>query len=279
MASLEILRHGHVNHFTDDYDATMAFYRDVLGGQPFREWEEKNFGARNALLTVGPLCIELFSPVKDGAIARSIASHGAGWHSMEWTVPDLAPAIEVVKQEGLRITDRTDSYVFTHPKDFSGLCLEVTHHTFEEDPRGGSGPLPGAGTGPDVLGFAGSPEVLVATKDLDAASARMASLTGRETETRVHPDLHGIGRGVAFGDHLVEHIGVDETGAGSVADRLAEHSEGIMAVVLPVNDIEHVGALLRERGVAEANLLSSEGVLWVLPAANQGASLGFRQVG
>jgi len=278
MAQLEVLRHGHVNHFTADYDATLAFYRDVLGGTPFMEWEEKDFGARNALISVGPLCIELFSPVTDGPIASWVASRGAGWHSMEWTVPALPEAIEAVDEQGLRITDRTDSYVFTHPKDFGGLCLEITHHLFPDDPRGADGPLPGAGTGADLLGFVGGPEVHVATRDVDAAAERMTALTGRATRTRRHVDLHGIGRGVDFGDHLVEHIGVDESGTGSVATRLADHSEGIMAVVLPVADVEHVAGLLRKRGVDDAHLLSSDGVLWLLPDANQGACIGFRAV-
>src|ERR1700712_732719 len=136
-ASLQVQRHGHINVFADDYDGVIARHRDALGAKVFREWEEKDHGGKNALWLAGGTCFEIFAATNpDQAIGQWVAKQGPGWHSIEWTVPSLDEAIEIVKERGLRITDSDPgNYIFTHPRDLHGLCLELTSHHFDDDDR------------------------------------------------------------------------------------------------------------------------------------------------
>lgn len=142
---LDVMRHGHINHFTRDCGTTLAVLRDGFGGRAFSEWETPAAGSYNALVSLGPACVELFAP-RDSALAvgQWLARRPAGWHSLEWTVPDLDDAARELKTAGIRITERTDDYLFTHPKDLHGLALELTWHRFAGDPREeGAGSSPG----------------------------------------------------------------------------------------------------------------------------------------
>ena len=61
-ATLDVLRHGHVNQFAYDYDHVLKFYRDVFDAEVFMEFKEPDFGGANAVYLAGAACFEVFAP-------------------------------------------------------------------------------------------------------------------------------------------------------------------------------------------------------------------------
>ncbi|MGX7677470.1 VOC family protein [Jatrophihabitans sp. DSM 45814] len=208
-ATLNVERLGHVNVFADDYDAVLAVHRDVFGAKVFREWEEVAFGGKNALWLIGGTCIEIFAATSpDLAIGQWVGKNGPGWHSMEWTVPSLNEAIQTITERGIRITDRVEgAYVFTHPKDLHGVCLELTEHHFDNDDRDVAGWQPTYWSDEHPLGITGPATIKIASKQPAVAAADVAALVGRETYTRESPQLNAMGHGIAFADHALEFVG------------------------------------------------------------------------
>ncbi|HVW42687.1 MAG TPA: hypothetical protein VHC18_15175 [Amycolatopsis sp.] len=262
-AAFTVARLGHVNHFASDYDSALALHRGPLGGEVFREFETPPAGARNSLSSVGATCIEVFSPVAaDSPIGAWISRFGPGWHSIEWTVPDLAEAEEVVAARGLRTTERVaGSYLFLHPRDLHGLCLELTGATFPDDPRGRPGWDPAVGAGTNPLGITGGATVVLAVDDAAEVGEFFAGLTGRDI---VHDETLGAARATTldFGDHRLDCL----------AERGIEPGERLHTVRLPVSDLGSAKASLAERGIATAALDTTEGPALVLDlAATNGA--------
>jgi lactoylglutathione lyase/methylmalonyl-CoA/ethylmalonyl-CoA epimerase len=65
-------------------------------------------------------------------IARFVDRHGEGLHHVCLEVPELEPAVERLKQRGLRLVGdgvRTGAegarVAFVHPRDASGVLLEL----------------------------------------------------------------------------------------------------------------------------------------------------------
>ena len=79
MAPIEVLRHGHVNQAVPSNDVARALYVDQLGGELFSEWDDPAQGTHNALVLVGPVCIEWFAPTDPGGpMAGWIGRNGGG---------------------------------------------------------------------------------------------------------------------------------------------------------------------------------------------------------
>ncbi|NKQ52954.1 hypothetical protein HFP15_08685 [Amycolatopsis sp. K13G38] len=260
---LTVTRHGHVNHYTSDYDAALAVHRRALGGEVFSEFGTP--GSRNALSVVGSTCLQVFSPdAPDSPVASWIGRFGASWHSLEWTVADLAEAEEVVAARGFRVTDRmAGRYVFLHPKDLHGLCLELTAEHFPGDPREQPEWDPDVGAGGNLLGITGPATVVLAVTDAAAAGEFFAGLTGRDI---AHDDTLGAARATTldFGDHRLDCL----------ADPGLGPRERLYALRLPVPDLASAAASLTASGVPATPLSTTEGPALVLDtAATQGARI------
>jgi catechol 2,3-dioxygenase-like lactoylglutathione lyase family enzyme len=233
MSRVDVVRHGHINHAMPLYDKARQFYVDDLGADVFSEWEIAAQGTRNALLLVADACIELFAPTGElGGMAAWVARYGGGWHSLEWTVSDLPAAVAAVEQRGIRLTDVTPAYVFTHPKDCHGLCLELTPARFPGDER--DEPEWGARRAEDpvpvgALGIVGLDCIRVSAPDAEAAASWLTELTGQPvaSERRLdHLDARAVR--VDFHDHAIEFAEPD--GDGPMAEFVASNGARIHAV-------------------------------------------------
>jgi LAO/AO transport system kinase len=88
---------------------------------------------RVAMLAVGQSRIELLEATsEDSTIARFVAKRGEGLHHIALRVPDLALAVERMKERGLRlVSDRIQvgagghRYVFVHPASANGVLVEL----------------------------------------------------------------------------------------------------------------------------------------------------------
>jgi hypothetical protein len=270
MPTVQVERLGHVNVYAADHERVQGYQVRVLGGRPFREWEEPASGGRNALVRIAGTVVENFSPTRpDGAIGRWLARHGSGWHSLEWTVPSLDEALATLRARGIRITEHVEgAYAFTHPRDCHGISIELTERRFPGDLRDRAGWSPPARGEENPLRIAGPVGIAVASRDPGTAATWLADLTGAvdvRTGRPGGPDAGSVS--VAFPDHVIEFRAPVMHSAGDpLADFLRVKGERIFAVSFPVADLAAARAALS----GSARRFDQAGSLLVLPADDTG---------
>ena len=111
----------------------VAFYEGVLGlkisGYETIEQEK----TKVAMVPVGDTRIELLEPTAtDSPIARFLAKRGVGLHHICLRVPDLAAAVQRLRESGAQIINDSPGigagghrYVFVHPSSAGGVLLEL----------------------------------------------------------------------------------------------------------------------------------------------------------
>jgi len=85
------------------------------------------------MATVGESRLELLEPTsEDSAIAKFLARRGGGLHHVALQVPDLAPVVARLKNDGVRLVSdeiKTGAgghrYVFVHPSSAGGVLIEL----------------------------------------------------------------------------------------------------------------------------------------------------------
>jgi methylmalonyl-CoA epimerase len=88
---------------------------------------------RVVMVPLGETRMELLEPTSENSvIAKFIAKRGEGLHHVSLRVPDLAAAVERLKQGGVRlVSDKIKvgagghKYVFVHPSSAGGVLLEL----------------------------------------------------------------------------------------------------------------------------------------------------------
>ncbi|MDX2060090.1 MAG: methylmalonyl-CoA epimerase [Gemmatimonadales bacterium] len=126
-------RIAHIGLAVENIDASLAFYRDVLGLTPHHGPETKD-GASIVSLPFGESEVELLQPVSpDSPIAKFLAKRGPGIHHVCYRVPDLDRALERCREAGFRLVDETPRIgaggkriAFIHPKSTAGILVELT---------------------------------------------------------------------------------------------------------------------------------------------------------
>jgi len=111
----------------------VEFYERVLGlkvsGYESVPQEKTNV----AMLPLGGTRIELLEATEpDSPIGRFVAERGGGLHHICLRVPDLAAAIDRLRQNGARLISQEPGigagghkYVFVHPASAGGVLLEL----------------------------------------------------------------------------------------------------------------------------------------------------------
>jgi methylmalonyl-CoA/ethylmalonyl-CoA epimerase len=125
-------RIAHVGVAVPDLEASLAFYRDVLGLTPGPS--EAADGATIVSLAFGESEVELLAPLgPDGPIARFLERRGPGIHHICYRVPDLDAALAACRSAGYRLVDEVPRIgaggrriAFVHPKATGGILLELT---------------------------------------------------------------------------------------------------------------------------------------------------------
>ena len=278
MRSITVLRHGHINQFAKDYDHVLAFYRNVFDADVFLEFEEPDFGGKNAVYVAGSTAFELFAPTDPSlSIGASITKFGQRWHSMEWTVPDLSEAIEIINEHDIRITDSSSgNYVFLHPRDCFGLCLEITDHFFTGDPRDHNDWDVSKGANSNPVGVNGGPIITLCVPNVDAAINWITKFTGTSVDSH-HQATHQLGRAVNFGDHSIEFVSPSPlTEDDHLRASLEARGASIYSVTMPVNNLQATSHFLSSKGlqVTQINRAGNE-YLTVDPRQTDGALLQF----
>jgi methylmalonyl-CoA/ethylmalonyl-CoA epimerase len=123
----------HIGVAVADLDASIKLYSELLE-MPLEHRETvAEQGVEAALLGVGDSHVELLAPLADDTpVGRFLASRGPGIHHAAYRCEDVASALELCKQRGLRVIDseprrgiRGSLVAFLHPSATGGVLTEL----------------------------------------------------------------------------------------------------------------------------------------------------------
>ena len=137
----------HVGVAVPDYDAGIAFHRDVFGLRVVHEEVNEEQGVREAMLAVGDgdTRLQLLAPLTpESTIARFLERSGPGLQQVAFRVEDVEAVSALLRERGVRLLydeprrGTADSRInFVHPKDAGGVLVELVQ------PAPDSSPTPG----------------------------------------------------------------------------------------------------------------------------------------
>ncbi len=129
----------HIGIAVRDLDASLSFYRDVLGLEYAGEDTVEEQGVRVGFFRAGEVMIELLEPTRDDSpIAKFLAKRGEGIHHVALGTADIHSARDAVERASVRLlsdSPRDGAHgkliSFMHPKDTGGVLLELTQRKDE----------------------------------------------------------------------------------------------------------------------------------------------------
>ena len=127
-------RIAHIGIAVRALDASLPFYRDVLG-LPIVPLDDAD-GARIAGLAAGESLVELLEAAgEDSPIGKFVAKRGPGMHHICFAVDDLDAALDRCRLHGVRLIDDTPRIgaegkriAFLHPSTTSGVLVELSEY-------------------------------------------------------------------------------------------------------------------------------------------------------
>jgi len=122
----------HIGIAVKSLGAAKAIYEALgltVSPEEFVEAEQ----VRVVMVPLGESRMELLEPTSENSvIAKFIAKRGEGLHHVSLRVPDLEAAVELLKQDGVRLVSNEikigaggHRYVFVHPSSAGGVLLEL----------------------------------------------------------------------------------------------------------------------------------------------------------
>ena len=123
----------HIGVAVEDLDASIKLYSELFE-MPLEHREAvSEQGVEAALLGIGDSHVELLAPLaEDTPVGRFIAKRGPGIHHAAYRCEDVAAALELCKQRGLRAIDdqprrgiRGSLVAFLHPAGMGGVLTEL----------------------------------------------------------------------------------------------------------------------------------------------------------
>ena len=132
----ESVRHvGRIHHIAvvvDDLEASLGFYRDILGLSAGPVVPIPTDRVSIAFLPVGESKVELVQPTDDTTgVARFLASRGEGFHHVCFEVANLAETLLRLEIDGIELIDTSPRagaegpVAFLHPRSCHGVLVEL----------------------------------------------------------------------------------------------------------------------------------------------------------
>ena len=123
----------HVGIAIGDLEASLAFYRDVLGLEIEPPEEVASQRVRAHFIPVGEATLELLEATADDSpIAKFVAKRGPGLHHVCLRVDDIVAALAELKGRGVRLIDEIPRpgahqslVAFLHPSSTHGVLVEL----------------------------------------------------------------------------------------------------------------------------------------------------------
>jgi methylmalonyl-CoA/ethylmalonyl-CoA epimerase len=124
---------NHIGVAVKNIEASVPFYRDVLGMAYEGSEEVAEQKVRVAFLTVGESRIELLEPTSpDSPVFKFLEKNGEGTHHIAYEVADLKGALSELRSAGVKLIDQNPRrgahgtlIAFLHPKDTGGVLTEL----------------------------------------------------------------------------------------------------------------------------------------------------------
>ncbi len=122
----------HVAVVVTSVEASLAFYRDLLGLELETVKDIPSDGVRIAFLGVGESKVELVQPTDETTgVARFLASKGEGFHHVCFEVDNLAETLLRLEIDGVELIDTAPRrgaegpVAFIHPQSAHGVLVEL----------------------------------------------------------------------------------------------------------------------------------------------------------
>jgi catechol 2,3-dioxygenase-like lactoylglutathione lyase family enzyme len=272
-ASTNFLHMNHINAVVDDFDASVAHFRDLYGAQfisdlPRTEWHA-------CLVVIGGVIIELFVPHDDLLHARI----GPYYIGVEYQVPDVENAREIVQARGMRVIRDIGTAFHTHPADGFGVAWEFYGHNFHDvpPPTRFLEPIKPISHWRDEhpLGCDGLKRYSVVVSDLDAALKFFRELIGAPVVyEEARPSAGARAVGLRLGDTVAELL--TPVGDGRVERFLARYGDGIRSCVFSVRDLEQAKSYFGAQGI-DLQPGDAPDTLAIAPEDNRGLLFEFSE--
>jgi methylmalonyl-CoA epimerase len=140
MLPLQILKMDHVAVATWDAAEYARLYTEILPGRFVDGGDETQAGFRWLQFAYPGGKIEVIEPLDDrGFLYRFLTRRGPGLHHVTFYVPDLGAALPELERAGYRPVDTNLAHeswkeAFLHPRDTSGVLIQLAQSTPAEDP-------------------------------------------------------------------------------------------------------------------------------------------------
>lgn len=123
----------HIGIAVGDVEASLAFFRDVLGLHVEPPEDVASQRVRAHFLHMGPSSLEVLEAMSpDSAIARFVEKRGPGLHHVALRVDDIDAALVYLASRGVRLIDRVARpgaegarVAFIHPSAAHGVLVEL----------------------------------------------------------------------------------------------------------------------------------------------------------
>jgi methylmalonyl-CoA/ethylmalonyl-CoA epimerase len=126
-------RLNHLAIVVEDIPQALAFWRDALGLSLSKMERVADEEVEIAFLPLQDGEIELIAPINTtSGVAKYLAKRGAGLHHICLEVPDLAAAMQRLRDRGVELINDAPKvnaqgvrYCFVHPKSAFGVLVEL----------------------------------------------------------------------------------------------------------------------------------------------------------
>ncbi|ATY30973.1 methylmalonyl-CoA epimerase [Sphingomonas psychrotolerans] len=131
---MKLGRLNHVGVATPSIEASVAFYRDMMGAEVIREpFDLPAQGVKVCFVDTPNAQIELIEPLGDASPIHTFLARnpGGGQHHLCYEVPDIDEARAWFEAKGVRVlgAPRIGAHgtmiFFLHPKDMGGVLTEI----------------------------------------------------------------------------------------------------------------------------------------------------------
>jgi hypothetical protein len=272
MTSIRCTRVNHMNLVLQDFDASVAHFRELYGADFLMDLPQRELHA--CLIEIGRVIFELFVPHEFLTSVR----YGPHYVGLEYQA-DVDVVREAVAERGIRIVRDIGVALHTHPADCFGLSFEFYGGYFHDNdwPLLGGNKMKSADYWRDEhpLGLTGLKGYSVAVHDIEAASAFFQSFVSAvPIYEEARPAVAARAIGLQVSDEVVELI--TATGDGPLQRHLYRYGDGIRSTNFGCRDIEQLRRYFAERGV-ELVPGDAPGALSVPAEANLGAIFQFSE--
>jgi hypothetical protein len=239
----QLLALNHINVIVDGYDETVAHLRDRLGfalDREMRDWDEHTDAC---LVIFGDTMLELFAPKpgSDSGYGRRLREYGDRFNGIQYQVPDLADARELLAAKAVPVTIDLGVAFFTDPAASFGVEWEIYDKVM------GRNPPASYWIHEHPMRLTGCDHVTVVVHDVQAGLARLQELTDA---TVVGPVRHATAASEGYRLHVgsIDWEVVQPTGDGPVAEHLARYGEGLRSTVWKSSDLGAAATFLAAQG-------------------------------